>query len=326
MKITIISCYFGAFPSYFQLWLDSCKENPEIKFLVFSDISLQEYSVPTNVVIQKTTFEKMKSLISRKIGFPVKINSPYKLTDFKVAYGLIFEEHLKEADYWGYCDIDLIFGNVYRYISNAIRQGYNKIYQLGHLTVYKNSDSNRLLFKRPGGAFSYKAVFRNSEFFSFDEHAGMVSISKTNHILEYDYEDMADISCRKKRLTASRQRNYQNQVFYYEKGRVFRAYIDDEGCVKTQEFAYIHLQKRKMQYEKRLKEYYILSDGFYPKIEGIPDKKRIIDLSEYVSDDKDKMEEKKYKINKFHDFLKSSCKCKLIWLKIKLFEIKVRRK
>jgi len=32
-------------------------------------------------------------MASRKLGFKVTINNPYKLCDFKPAYGLFFEEY-----------------------------------------------------------------------------------------------------------------------------------------------------------------------------------------------------------------------------------------
>ena len=42
----------------------------------------------------------------------VTLDRPYKLCDFKPAYGFIFGEYLKEYDYWGHCDIDIVWGDL----------------------------------------------------------------------------------------------------------------------------------------------------------------------------------------------------------------------
>ena len=65
----------------------------------------------------------------------------------------------------------------------------------------------------------------------------------------YEEVPFADISCIRKRLTLHRRTsskykapaaNFRNQTFYWEKGELFRAYIDG-GTVKTDTFLYIHL-------------------------------------------------------------------------------------
>jgi len=59
------------------------------------------------------------------LGFEVDIESEYKLCDFKPAYGLIFSEHFKDYDFWGYCDIDIIFGNIRAYMTDVLLNEYD---------------------------------------------------------------------------------------------------------------------------------------------------------------------------------------------------------
>ena len=32
------------------------------------------------------------------------------MCDYKVAYGEMFQDYIKEYDFWGHCDMDMIFG------------------------------------------------------------------------------------------------------------------------------------------------------------------------------------------------------------------------
>ena len=51
------------------------------------------------------------------------VNSPYKLCDYKPVYGLIFDEDLQDYDFWGHCDVDLIFGDIRKFINLYKKRG-----------------------------------------------------------------------------------------------------------------------------------------------------------------------------------------------------------
>ena len=321
MKVAIINCYYGTFPAYYQLWLDSCKCNEKFDFFVFTDALVDDYCIPHNVHIVNMKWNNLIDLIQSKFDFQLQIESPYKLTDFKVAYGYIFSEYLKDYDYWGYCDVDLLFGNLSKFLFPLMEQGYEKIYRLGHLTLLKNNNKLTLLFMASGSPFSYKEVFSNKQFYSFDEHAGLMSISRTNGIKEYYKEEMADISCRVSRLTVSRNENYQNQVFFYENGAVYRAYLDAKSIVETDEFVYIHLQKRKMDTMPSTHSFYILSHDFVDKNEiGSPKADTIVQMSGNISRQDEKKERYSFYFQKLRQFLRASFKEKQIWIKQKFAE------
>ena len=80
-------------------------------------------------------------------SFEISLNSPYKLCDFRPAYGDIFQEELQDYDFWGYCDTDLIFGDICKYLTTNILKEYDKIFEYGHLTIFKNNNRMRNLYK-----------------------------------------------------------------------------------------------------------------------------------------------------------------------------------
>lgn len=108
-SIAFVVPWAGHLPPYFQLWLESCRWNSSIDFLLFTD-DQTNYNYPNNVKVHYMSFEQMKELFQKQYDFPLSINVPYKFCDFKPAYGEIFSDYLKGYDYWGHCDVDLIWG------------------------------------------------------------------------------------------------------------------------------------------------------------------------------------------------------------------------
>ena len=137
MKKILILPYFGKFNNYFNLWLDSCKYNNDIDWLIITDNHINQIS--NNIKVINKTFEDLKSYIQKKFNFKINLETPYKLCDYKPYYGYIFEEYIKGYDFWGYCDCDLIFGDINKFIIQDIFDKYDKIFRRGHLSFIRNN-------------------------------------------------------------------------------------------------------------------------------------------------------------------------------------------
>lgn len=92
-KCCFIIPYFGKLPNYFPLFLKTCQYNTNFDWLVFTDDGT-EYDYPQNVQRVEMTFSELKQKIQSKFDFPISLSTPYKLCDYKPAYGYIFEEYL----------------------------------------------------------------------------------------------------------------------------------------------------------------------------------------------------------------------------------------
>ena len=147
-RILFIVPYFGKFHNYFQLWLQSCKYNPTINWLVLTD-DTTDYEFPPNVKVVYTNFKEVVAQIQANYDFPIVLNKPYQLCEFKVAYGDIFSNYILGYDFWGHCDIDLIWGNLRRHLTDDILNSFSKISWRGHLTLYKNNDRINKLYRQP---------------------------------------------------------------------------------------------------------------------------------------------------------------------------------
>lgn len=248
MKVAIVVPYFGVLPNYFQLFLDSCAKNPDFEWLIISN-DITPYTYPANVHFQEMTFDDCQALVQSKFDFSIMLHTPQKLCDYKCAYGYIFHEYLTGYDWWGYCDLDQIFGKLGKFITEEMLRVYDRIGSIGHLTLYRNTESNNQVFMQTD---RYKEVFTTKKGCAFDEWlpdnvneiyvksgrkihlqnpgADINSYRTTFQTVVYDLERLCYV---KSPIT--------NSVFRWDNGVLTQIYAGGE-----QEYPYVHLQKRAM--------------------------------------------------------------------------------
>ena len=127
--------------------------------------------LPSNVKLIHYTIDQFKADATKALEFEVVVGHGYKLCDFKPAYGCIFKNLIKGYDFWGYCDIDIIFGNIRNFMTCEILNEYDVIsarhdYLTGCFALYRNNIEMRELFKE---SKDYIRIFTSSENFFFDE-------------------------------------------------------------------------------------------------------------------------------------------------------------
>ena len=170
-RIIFIITYIGEYPWYFPYFIHSCRYNPTIDFLIFSDNSTPNLDLPANVNIVPYTIEQFKTDATKVLGFDIAIQTGYKLCDFKPAYGHIFVDYISEYDFWGYCDVDVIFGNIRSFMTDELLNDYDIIsarhdYLTGCFALYRNTPYFRELFTR---SKNYRNVYTQSRYVFFDE-------------------------------------------------------------------------------------------------------------------------------------------------------------
>lgn len=283
----LIIPYFGSLPNYFQLFLNSCAFNRSMDFLLFTN-DRREFDYPDNVSVKYCAFDSIREIARKKIDENINLDTPKKLCDFKPTYGYLFEEYLNDYKYWGHCDIDLILGDLDHFIVPIIKESYyDKIFNLGHLTLYRNrTDINRLFMQEIQDNIK-ESIFFKKESCKFDEENHPRSIVKyaiKNNLKIYTNQLEADIATKSNQLILDQYdfsydtHRYvkQRNLFIYDRGKIKRFYVD-KNEIKVDEYAYIHLQKRKMDMDvaliKNAEQYVIAANRFYIPI--IPD----LDLS-----------------------------------------------
>jgi len=170
-KVCLIVVYLGEWPKYMRYFLKSCKTNPSIDFIFFSDNPSLEYECD-NIKLIPFSLDDFNSLASQKLGLKVCVADAYKLCDFKPLYGVLFESYLKEYAFWGYCDIDVVFGNIRKFVTNDKLERYDiisarKEFLCGHFSLFKNTKKINELFRN--SADLEKIMTEPSHCYSFDE-------------------------------------------------------------------------------------------------------------------------------------------------------------
>lgn len=251
MRIALIIPYFGKFPPYFDLFLESCSYNKEIEFLIYSD-QKYELATPSNVQFSYWEFAKFKDLVSYKLKLTERARkafSPYKLCDYKPAYGKIFEDYLRDFDYWGFCDVDLIFGRIFDILKIKDFLQNERILTQGHLTFYKNTQRiNSMFLHELKGTIKFRQAIEFKEPAFFDE-IFMPAICRDNKVKQYGENVFADILPQYATLTIAPSCAVNNEVkqrFYWRCGHLFQTFNKD-GQAFERELIYIHFQKRPMQ-------------------------------------------------------------------------------
>lgn len=144
--------YFGKWPVWFPLYLESCRWNPTIEWLFFTDCPVPA-NPPDNVSFVEMSMEELGKLAARKLELPeLQVSTPYKLCDLRPMFGIIFEDYLKEADYWGHGDTDVIYGSLRDTFTEELLRykiiSMHRRYISGHLTLFRNSDEVNNLFRK----------------------------------------------------------------------------------------------------------------------------------------------------------------------------------
>jgi hypothetical protein len=281
-SLLLILPYYGTFPSYSNLFFKSCEKNSSINWLLITDQDTSNIEIPENVRIKKIEFKDLIFHAKSKLGIKIVAPKPYKLCDLKPAYGVIFDKEIKDYDFWGHCDMDLIFGNIRRFLTKNLFEKYNKLLICGHLSIYRNCEAANNYFKLKLPNLDYKKVFSSPRNFWFDEWKGIALILRHYRIPFYIEDIFADIDTRYDDMRTRRGKNYKEQVFSYDEGSVYKEFWDGNKFDKK-EYAYIHLQKRKFNrpifnIEEKPLRYFITSKGFILRkndILSIDDMKRL---------------------------------------------------
>ncbi|MGN0417953.1 DUF6625 family protein [Anaerostipes faecalis] len=272
--IVMICPYFGKLPNTINLTLYTLARNKNVDWILVTDNEIKYKS--HNIRIIHCSYDDMKSLIKQKIG--VSLSSPYKLCDFKPCYGFLFEELFSNYHYWGYFDIDSIYGKIDDFITEKILQDNQKIYDLGHFSIYRNdSKINRLFIGTSEERVPYAEILGTAGIVVFDEpfciykkngkNYSINEIFKRNGYKVYENrKDFADIDVKHKNFHIL----HWNEKL--DSGRLYFEYNDGMLLLKDysneefkREVIYVHLQKKNLSINSisNLDTFFITPKGFY---------------------------------------------------------------
>ena len=265
-KCCFIVPYYGKLPDFMPVFLKSCGQDPNFAWLLFTN-DTTPLPYPENVRVVYNSFEDFKALAEKKLGFPVRLDKPYKLCDLKPTYGFLFEEYLTEFSFWGHCDLDVIMGKLGDFLTDELLEQYDKLFCMGHMTLYRNTpENNRLFMSEHNGEALYRRVFTDPEICWFDEeykddnNINQIFLRQGKRVYQKDLSLNMYIGSRKFRRVEYVGRDnsaadehgyavedYRPALYYWDRGKILRVWSKD-GKLQQEEFLYTHLQYRAIRY------------------------------------------------------------------------------
>ncbi|GAA0871230.1 hypothetical protein GCM10009117_03760 [Gangjinia marincola] len=185
-SIILIIPYFGKWPVWFDAYLTSISYNQTIHWLCPTDCEIPD-DYPKNITFLKTDLKELNFHINQTVETKVPL-TPRKFCDLKPAYGDIFGEHIDGYDFWGFCDMDVIWGDIRSYMTDDLLGRYDIISSRkgaisGHFNLFRNSVDINTLYKLVD---HYKDLFEKKKFMWFDEQILTQFIQKK--ILDEDFK------------------------------------------------------------------------------------------------------------------------------------------
>ena len=277
-RVGIIVCNFGKWPPWFDVFLKTCAGNPTVDFLFFADAEPPS-RLPGNLIFRPFRLDDLKALASQKLGLNVAVKTPYKLCDLRPAFGVIFKAYLQAYHFWGYCDLDVIFGNLRHFLTEEVFSSYDVIatrkeYVSGHLTLYRNTERIRRLYQESA---DYRRVFEAEPYYSFDEcsflwhhllHGGALldaeaDVDSMTHVLKRLAAQGAIRVCFENLVREGRDLRMTSLAWKacWDRGRL----IDTVG---REEFMYFHLNVLKANGRFRIPRWQVVPDVFFITEDG----------------------------------------------------------
>lgn len=171
-KPLILLPWYGAWPDYLPLFLDGCRRNPGFEVCLLGDAP-PPGNLPPSVRFSRLPLAELVGRISAATGCAANIPRPYKLCDVRPAFGLALADYLSGREFWGFGDLDLVWGDLKLFASPRILQNVDifcvyKPFVSGAFTLIRNTPvMNELFLRSP----DWKRVFTSEEYFNFDECA-----------------------------------------------------------------------------------------------------------------------------------------------------------
>ena len=243
-KIVIIFPYFGTLPVQYKMWRASALKNPTVDFLFFTDADVEPAK---NILVHNMRFEEFQKITQQAFDFPIVLNRPYKLCEYKQAYGYILQEYIKEYDFWGFGDLDLVYGDLRSFFTEEVLK-HKFLLGWGHLTLLHNDqDTNSYFMKQVDGYQNYQDAFTTSKITFFDEYGYKGCSDKWRECrpddcwLEWPFDNIA--FPKQSYHFNSTTRGWKQVIFEHVENKLYMLRFNN-GQLEKKESLYAHFQHR----------------------------------------------------------------------------------
>lgn len=149
MKALVIIPWFGAFPAWMNAFLTSCAPVSRVDWLIVHD-ALAPAEVPTNVKFVSFTWEAYRKRFAERCAVDLPSQPDYKMCDAKVFLGTVFEDYIEGYDYFGWGDLDLVYGELDAFLEPLLGKhpilSFHEKQLSNHFVLFRNLPEMRSLY------------------------------------------------------------------------------------------------------------------------------------------------------------------------------------
>lgn len=243
-KIVIIFPYFGNLPPQYRAWRATALYNPTIDFLFFTDADMDPAE---NIIIHKMQFSAFRQIVQEAFDFQITLNRPYKLCEYKQSYGYILQDYIKDYDFWGFGDLDLVYGDLRFFFTEDVLS-HKFLLGWGHLTLLHNDeDTNTYFMKQVQGYQNYKDAFTTNKITFFDEFGYKGCSDKWHDCrpddcwLEWPFDNAS--KPKQSYHFNSLTRGWERVIFEHKDNKLYMLRFN-KGKLEKKESLYAHFQHR----------------------------------------------------------------------------------
>jgi hypothetical protein len=142
-SLLMLMPYFGRWPEWIELFVETCKANATVEWLFVTDCGEPENRAE-NVRFVHTSFAQYKARVSGRLGITFDPPDPYKLCDLRPFLGEIHQDEIGGSAFFGYGDIDVFYGDIRRFYTDELLEACDVLSThperlSGHFAVLRNT-------------------------------------------------------------------------------------------------------------------------------------------------------------------------------------------
>jgi hypothetical protein len=168
-RIVIFIAWFGRWPAWFRFFVESCRWNPTVDWVLIGDGGAIA-DAPPNIRLIDTGLADYRAFVGERLGVVCRWDSAYKLCDLKPLFADLHPDLVAGYAYWGFGDLDVIYGDIRSiYTPDVLRHDIVSTHDditAGHLTLVRNHPKLNRAYRRVRG---WKGIVSDAAHRGFDE-------------------------------------------------------------------------------------------------------------------------------------------------------------
>ncbi len=126
-KVKLLSWWHGPLPRWMDRFVAQMSR--------FREVDWELVMAPSTCVGQRAQVRWLNSLATSRLGTPCRKGLGDAVCDYRPTYALLFKERYEGYGWWGWCDLDLMFGDVDRLLPPLLGDGVDAVtFKRGHLS------------------------------------------------------------------------------------------------------------------------------------------------------------------------------------------------